>query len=329
MLSGRPLYDTAADSPLFVEPPAWPTLLRAIKRRNNVLISGGRGVGKTTVLRRLEFELRGLEQPVTFVDATGVDSPIGLLTAARQALSGRRSGAEQLAFTVGQLKPEEGSDPLLRHFEAELDALGKAPPTTFLVDASGSGAAVFGLFGRLRDSLWRLDHRWVVAVDDGERASVLRPPADAFFDLDLALDSLPNELMFELLRRREAGSELGESVLSAIVLGSNGVPRLALRAANEAAVSGQGTERAVDRQRLIAAAAALGQPYSHLMSELMDLGQASPSDDELARRLGLSRARITGLLRALLRAELVEAAPERSDRPGRPKTIYRPKWDVE
>jgi predicted ArsR family transcriptional regulator len=61
------------------------------------------------------------------------------------------------------------------------------------------------------------------------------------------------------------------------------------------------------------------------MAELLDLGQASPSDDALQNRLGLTRGRITALLRELLDEGLVEAGRDRSSGPGRPKTIYRPR----
>ena len=60
------------------------------------------------------------------------------------------------------------------------------------------------------------------------------------------------------------------------------------------------------------------------MTELLDLGQASPSDEVLLQRVGLTRARVSTILQQLLQAGLVESAIQRSDGPGRPRVIYLP-----
>jgi predicted transcriptional regulator len=211
---------------------------------------------------------------------------------------------------------------------AELDALGGANATTLLVDASGSAAAVQSLFGRMRDALWQLPHCWVVAVDEEERLAALKPPADAFFDTVLPLEPLPIEALFDLLSRRDATQELDEESVLEVVTSAGGNPRTALRSANAAAVSGRRPREAMSqRARLLDAAAALGRPHAMLMAELLDLGQASPSDHVLQERLGLTRNRITTLLRRLLEDGLVEAGADRSTGPGRPKTIYRPRLE--
>jgi predicted ArsR family transcriptional regulator len=44
----------------------------------------------------------------------------------------------------------------------------------------------------------------------------------------------------------------------------------------------------------------------------------------LLQRLGLTRARVSTLLQQLLEQGLAVSAVERSDGPGRPRTIYRP-----
>ena len=73
MLAARPLYDNSADSPFFVRPPEWDILMRAIDRRNNVLLSAARGWGKTTLLRQAQQAYRNEGKRVAFVDGTAVD----------------------------------------------------------------------------------------------------------------------------------------------------------------------------------------------------------------------------------------------------------------
>jgi energy-coupling factor transporter ATP-binding protein EcfA2 len=305
MLRGRPLYDTEADSAYFVAPSEWDTLLRAVAHRNNVLVTGARGSGKTSLLRQLEYELRKRDEHVTFVDGTAVSSTDELATRVRVALCG---------------------PPAAEGLLAELELVNGAPENVILVDGSGSADAVYGLFGRMRDTLWRMGHRWVIAVDDQERFTVLKPPADAFFDTVIDLEPMPSDVLVELVRRRDPLRELDDESLSEIAAAASGVPRAALRAANAALISGRRPRDEVsDRDRLLAAAGRIGQPHRALMAELLDLGQASPSDDALQNRLGLTRGRITALLRALLEEDLVEAGRDRSSGPGRPKTIYRPR----
>jgi Flp pilus assembly CpaF family ATPase len=70
----RPLFDNAADATLFVAPPVWPKIVRALERRLNVMVTGTRGSGKTTLLRQLQANLREHAERVTFVDATGAEA---------------------------------------------------------------------------------------------------------------------------------------------------------------------------------------------------------------------------------------------------------------
>jgi predicted ArsR family transcriptional regulator len=75
------------------------------------------------------------------------------------------------------------------------------------------------------------------------------------------------------------------------------------------------------------AARLVGRPEQLLLRELLDRGQASASDEDLQRSLGLSRARLSQLLTNLLEHDLVEADTLRTEGPGRPKTVYRPRLE--
>lgn len=325
VLQGRPLYDNDADARYFVVPPAWDALMRAIDRRLNVLITGKRGVGKTTLLRQAQLALRRDDEPVVFVDATAVDDAADFAARLRDALRGRPSpvaaGIASLRVAAGDPSPPPGGTS--RAVYDDLAALEEAQPSIVLVDASGSAAAAYEIFGRMRDTLWQFEHRWVVAVDEEERVTVLKPPADAFFDTIITLDDLSTERLIQFIEKRD--DTLSPRERMRIAAAASGNPRTALRALNRAIVHGlEPEEQWAERADALDRASHLGRPHAMLMAELLDLGQASPSDEALQNRLGLSRARITTLLRDLLDEGLVEAGVERPEGPGRPRTIYRP-----
>ena len=52
------------------------------------------------------------------------------------------------------------------------------------------------------------------------------------------------------------------------------------------------------------------------MAELIDRGEASPSDASLQTAIGVSRARLTPVLRDLLEQRLVTVDPDRVSGPG-------------
>lgn len=327
MLEGRPLYATAADRDYFVAPAVWSQLFGAARRGFNLLLSGPRGVGKTTTLRQVELELRdgGHERSPVFVDATAAQSPLGLVELVREAMRGRpselRTLAEQAAFTARLLtdrQPGEASTYLVRLVRD----LGQEPPHTILVDASGAGEAVYQLFGRLRDELWQLDHRWVVAVDAEELRVALRPPADAFFDVQLSLTKLSDEELSEILRRR--GADLSDAAAQEITRLSEGNPRAALSAARQATIEGAKPGQVVaERLWRQEEASRLGRAPAMLMVELEDLGAASASDKALLDRMGWTRERASQVLSELEQAQLVTSTLERQER-GRPRKVFRP-----
>ena len=326
MLQGRPLYDNPSDAKYHVPSPVWDTVLHAIDRGNNTLLYGPRGSGKTTLLRQLQLALRKGEEPVVFVDAAAVTEPLELAARVRDALKGRPGtvGADSASIVEVLGDPAAPPGGASRRLYDTLSSLGHdVEPTIVLLDASASAQALYGVFGRMRDTIWQLPHRWLVAIDDSDRATALKPPADAFFDTVIALEPLPIEGLMQILQKRT--DEMPAALLSQIAADARGNPRAAIRAANDALVHGQ--ERSGDlsaRARLLDTAAGLGRPQGMLMAELLDLGQASPSDEVLLGRLGLKRARVNTLLQELHDAGLVESAVERSDGPGRPRTIYRP-----
>ena len=199
-------------------------------------------------------------------------------------------------------------------------ALGEHPAAVVLVDCAHGARAAHDLFGRLRDELWQMQHRWVVAVEDSERSILLTPPADAFFDQVLSLGMTAPELL-ELLRKRAPA--LPERLLRRIAE-QTATPRAALQAARDALLSPAADDPLAATLWRQEAADALGRPYGMAMSELEALGGASASDEEFLRRLGWTRARASQVLGKLAEVQLVTASDEQTLGVGRPRRVFRP-----
>ena len=233
MLAARPLYDNSADSPFFVRPPEWDILMRAIDRRNNVLLSAARGWGKTTLLRQAQQAYRNEGKRVAFVDGTAVDDASELLARVRRALRGGRSAPEEVRNQFQALgtvlagdpdPPPAGASYALMNELREIEAL---PETVILLDGSHSAVAIYWVFGRLRDAIWQLPHQWVVAVDKDDEPTVLKPPADAFFDLVLRVQPWTAEDLVRVLDKRLQDNDLDRADVREIATASNGTPRAA------------------------------------------------------------------------------------------------------
>src|SRR3954454_4984718 len=156
MLQARPLYDTEPDAALFVAPAGWDRLVRAVGHGFNVAVVAARDAGKTTALPQLQRALRADGARVTFVDATQVTDVAELVSAIEAELGGRPDDVRDLLASLSAGPPGSSS---LRLVE-RVRALGELPPATILVDCAHAARPAHALFGRLRDELWQLPHRW-------------------------------------------------------------------------------------------------------------------------------------------------------------------------
>jgi energy-coupling factor transporter ATP-binding protein EcfA2 len=319
VVSNRPLYATAGDAERFTNPAVWDKLLAHAKAGSQICVRGRTGSGKTTALHQLSCELDN----ATYVDASAVRD-IGALIERIHAAITRTSapvvtGTRQLSF---------GTDATLRSALPSAHAsycvevlrdLANEGRRVLLLDATASATAAYGLFGRLRDELWQLDLRWVVAIDDDEAGLLLQPPASSFFDIVLSLDTWNEELLQDLLKRRD--TPLTAQAITDIAQASNGSPRQALTLARRFLIeSPQAMHSQLRRQQ---AAAKLGQSASRALAELEQLGEASASDERLLNHLGWSRERATQIMGALERQQIVTARMVRQPR-GRPRKVYAP-----
>lgn len=330
-LQGRPLLANRPDARLWVAPAlVLEKLERSVSNEFNALVFGERGSGKTSLLHQLSLRLASGEVPThreaVFLDATSISDALELAIGIRNRLVGRPSVLQETGQQWNSVASQVKSAPPGTQSTFLLDvvrAWSEAPPTTILMDAAGSSEALYTLFGRLRDELWQLPHRWVVAVDEEEVSEVLRPPADAFFDARIPIPSLSPSEIKEVLKRRKV--VLSGPDFNRIAETAEGNPRKALDTAREALIDGTSVADVLqDRFRRQEAAARLGRPESMLMTELEALGSASASDDELLHRLGWTRERAGQVFRNLEKHGLVTSSNQPTGR-GRPKKVYSAK----
>lgn len=318
-LSNRPLYDTAADERLFVVPDHWQRLFGWVHHGYNVLLSGERGSGRTSLLRQLERRLREDDTRVSFIDATQAASLHHLVALVSEGLVGRPSVGEALTERVRTLQTMfSGNEPGASSTAVQdvVRSWNDAQAQVVLLDAPGASEALYELFGRLRDELWQLEIVWVVAVDDADEATLLRPPADAFFDQRLRIDSWSAEALADMLRRRSPDLDVDQLVEAA-----GGNPRRALMLARD--VEGGDIHRIATREQHLTAAGAISDTHRRALQAIEDLGQASASDEQLLHLLAVSRPRAHRLLNDLVDAGLLVAGSEQPTGQGRPRKLYR------
>ncbi len=308
-INGRPLLDSRPDQALYVRRVHEEELVRsAIRRSLNTLVLGARGSGKTSFLRALAYVLRREGVPAAFVEG-------GTSTDARALveLISRRVGEVSPAPTGGG-GTDDGS--LLEAVRALHSVSHPDRRVVVLMDGLPSAADAHSLFGRLRDELWRLPFTWVVATDADDRAALLTPPADAFFELVIELRPLATPQQAELLRKR------GIADSTTLADQGNGNPRdllalarlVATDGSSPAVVAGAELKRRAEAQRL-------GRPAEMVVAELEASGPLSASDERLLRRLGWTRERAVQVLKQLEAAGLVTTSLQKGPS-GRPRKLY-------
>lgn len=306
-LSNRPLLGVGEDLERYV--PDTVTLSRVsrgIQAGLNVLIIGPGGSGKTTLLHMLERQLLG----------TGFDKPLIFVTGSLAADAGELLDlvGTELRRVVPEMRIAAGPGPGLHESASSrllnsVRSLRGEQGALILLDDLPSREAGRTLFGRLRDELWQLPHRWVVAVRSDWSPALTQPPADAFFELKVTVPPLSPDQVRELLWRRGL-DELEPELIERVTDLSNGSPLAALMLAREIALGPDDGPKALskmtDRHRT---AAKLGRPASMLLAELESRGPVSASDPDLLNSLGWSRSRATQVLRELEQAGLARSFP--------------------
>jgi len=316
-LSGRPLLDIRSDNELFVDRATELGSVRAaLDRGLNCLVVGDRGGGKTSLVRALMFQARQSDDPqdsglprLIYVRGAGAQSATELLSRA----------ADVLAEYHGDLPPGGWPGTAAELIRLIGERAQRAPVVMVLDDvASDAGNALFGV---LRDELWSIGLRWLVTVATADRGTLLRPPADAFFEAQVELGPLPVEAAKEILRRRIG--DVDDRLLEEAAAIGGGNPRRLLDVARD--LSGdysQWSELAAAARERQQALTKAGRSAHMLAAELETLGGASASDEQLLTRMGWTRARAVQVLAELEKADLVTSSSVKSGQ-GRPKKVYK------
>jgi hypothetical protein len=314
-LDNRPLLGTV-DRELFLTPGIMPALGAAVGRKLNVLLLGPPGSGKTTLLRALEADHHDGVRPAVYVDLGPAHDAGQALMVIADAL-GQRWGAFGNVVRSSLLPETTPSGTLLRLVRR----LGEAPASLILLDSPPGEGNSHILFGRLRDELWQQEHQWVVAANDVLRDELTRPPANAFFDVQLDLAPLSAPEQREFLARRLA-DEPGVDI-DAVVGQTDGLPRSLLELARMAVLSSESVDELLarrEKQRI--RLAELPRSAATIAAYLADHGATSGSDPQLLATLGVSGQRARQVLRSLEEDGLVRSFPAQQKRSGRPRKLY-------
>lgn len=315
MFVNRPLLNTAADQRLYVSDPSRRAAVIAALRARNTLVVGDAGSGKSSVLYRMRAEASEASPPraAVFVDAR-------LAADARELVELILLETERQAW-VPEATPPAADNP----FGAvnQLRRLLEAPTGALVLIDDPTPAQARILFGRFRDELIQLQLVFAVSVSRQTFQAVNQPPSDAFFDSVVHLEPLDPDSAFELLRLRKECGEIPDQILWP----SRPMHPRAILLDADAGPVGSRQDALLEKALHDLATTRVGRAGASLLKEIWSRGAVSASDDHLQRQLGVTRPRLTQLLRELENAEIVTSFPE--PRPegvsrsiGRPKTLY-------
>lgn len=305
-LSGRPLLDTAPDAKLYIDRGRLlERVSGAAEDGLNVLVLGERGAGKTSLLRQAAAKLREAGKIAIFADVALGEDASEVLELIRRALRIPAPAPRLPPLAFHRAVPPTDSVQLL----SAVRDLGRGEEAVVLVDGLPSARVAHTIFGRLRDELWQLPYTWVVSADQRDEATLLSPPADAFFDLRVDLAPLSREEAIELLRRRIEDEDCTN--LEALIESTDRTPRQLLDVARDVLMFHRPVSDVLEGLVwLQTEASKLGRTASMMVEVLRQRGPTSASDREFLQSLGLTRTRATQVLRELEEAGLVSATHE-------------------
>lgn len=310
MSGPRPLLNTASDQRLLILDDSRLHAAAATQEARNVLIIGEPGSGKTSLLYHALGRARAEDRPALFLAGRVV------------------RGSRELVDALVSLAVEEdwiqdgpapaADDPLGP--ARQVRRLRQAPENALVLVDDLSIEQGRALFGALRDELWQTPVSFAVAARPDVAQTLSTPPADAFFDRRYVLEPLSGGDANQLLARRHRA---GESALLAIFDPDRAMQPRALVALASAEGPGGRYDPVRQHELLHVAEQAAGRPGSMLLAEIWGREGVSASDEDLQRSLGVTRNRLTELLRTLADRGVLAAHPEpREGRTGRPRMIY-------
>lgn len=307
-------------------------VLRGVDEVQPVLVLGGPGSGRTSLLNHVAWRLEGQSDPRESVVVSGelTHSPaqlLGVLVARLQRLAEPTSSRgrwlqelQALALPDGPFGEVAQPAILMELVDLLGDRLAAFDKGVCLMIDGVSPTVAHALFGSLRNELWAFERAaWVVAGDMASGPLYREPPADAFFARTVELAPLSSADSAKLLRAHIPDLS-DEQIARAIAADGSGNPRRLLRAAADIqaglAPSVSASDAVADRATRLA-----GPLAGRLTAYLADHGPAGASDEKLLRQVGASRQRVSQLMHQLESAGLLETLevhePGRRGRPSR------------
>jgi len=314
-LSGRPLFDNPLDAALFVERDETERIKSNCRHGVNTFLFGPRGMGKTTLLRQVLFQLREEDFPAVGVDGAPAETALDLIKLVGAAVSPGALRVPSIDPISAAGLGETGA------ILAELRRLSGQSEgrTAILLDLPSGNRDMHRLFGKFRDELWQLPYTWIVAAPSALRIELLTPPANAFFEDIIELSPLHSDQQVALISAR---LEPGEKTPWRLPTDAEGNPRRLLEIVRDSLRAGSSPEQHLQAQVMRETEVSeLGRPASMLYSELADFGPASASDPEFLKRLGWSRQRAAKVL-SQLEIEGFVSSEVRPGESGRPRKVF-------
>jgi hypothetical protein len=272
------------------------------------------------LLHHLGYQLQRAEHLVVYLDGRrwdGVDEMADELRRRLGVKSPTRISFEALAALSGT-EPEPKAPSAQRTLDALLGAMPASKRWVVLLDSPQHDAA-HTLFGRLRDVVWQLPISWVVTADSSAADAFRRPPADAFFDPVERLSTLDEDTGRQVLVRRGLVASAADDLVTSTAMTPRVLLDRARRSMLEHVTPDEVHSRELDFQGRLGE---LGGAAAMLARELRGNGAVSASDQDLQRRMGWTRSRLTQVLKELEAAGLVTATEAAEGRAGRPRRRY-------
>jgi hypothetical protein len=306
----RPLLNTDADQRLFIlDDSRARAAAAALQPQRNVLISGEPGSGKSSLLYHVLGRARSQQRPALMLAGRLVEDSRGLVNALLEL-----AGEEEWVLDAPAPNPDDPLGPA-----RQIRRLREAPENALVLADDLTVEQAQTLFGQLRDELWQTPVNFAAAVRPDVAQALSAPPADVFFDRRFTLEPLQGgDANMLLLRRHEAD----ESTLLAVFDDQPMQPRALVALAAQESPGGR-YDPVRQSELLQIAENAAGRAGAMLLAEIWGREGVSASDPELQRSLGVTRNRLTELLRTLAAAGVLTTFPEpREGKTGRPRMIY-------
>jgi energy-coupling factor transporter ATP-binding protein EcfA2 len=303
------LLNTAADQRLLILDESRLRAAAATQEARNVLIVGEPGSGKTTLLYHALGRARSENRPALLLAGRIVSGSRGLIDALLELAVEEE--------WIDDAVPPAADDPLGP--ARQLRRLRETPENALVLADDLTVEQGQTLFGALRDELWQTPVSFAVAVRPDVAQALSTPPADAFFDRRYVLEPLAGDDANLLLQSRHEGQVAGVSMIQ---LDRGMQPRALVALASEEGPGGR-YDPTRQQELLRIAERAGGRPGAMLLAEIWGREGVSASDEHLQHSLGVTRNRLTELLRTLAEHGVLAAYPEpREGKTGRPRMIY-------